>query len=144
MAPVIVNGLFAAAVTGLTLAVLLLGVKALFFFADDGYRTRARRPIGVRPGRRRACTQRYLDLDGRGAELEAAGVMDVDTFTSFYWEQQFTTAGLILVVTTLGGLGGAAVRGDPSTACRAGSRRTLADGRLNRAVAVVRRRRRPG
>ena len=32
------NALFAGVVTGLTLAALLLGVKALFFVADDGYR----------------------------------------------------------------------------------------------------------
>ena len=65
-----------ALVTGLTAAVLLLAIKALFFFADNGY---------PRPGRSAArsrcrvgadCVyQRYLD-DGRGPELEAAGVTD--------------------------------------------------------------------
>src|SRR6478672_9372743 len=35
---VLANGLFAGLVTGLTIAILLLGVKALFFFADNGYR----------------------------------------------------------------------------------------------------------
>jgi hypothetical protein len=32
------NGLFAGLVTGLSAAVLLLAVKSLFFFADNGYR----------------------------------------------------------------------------------------------------------
>jgi len=107
---ILVNGLFAAAITGLTLAVLLLGVKALFFFGDDGYRDPG---LGGRldcdPGA--GCVYaRYLDL-GRGADLEAAGVTDADTFTAFYWEQQFSTAGLLIVVTTHGGLGGAAAYG---------------------------------
>jgi hypothetical protein len=35
---IIGNGLYAGLVTGLTLAILLLGVKALFFVADNGYR----------------------------------------------------------------------------------------------------------
>lgn len=107
---ILVNGLFAGAVTGLTLAALLLGVKALFFFADDGYRDPG---LGGRldcdPGA--ACVYaRYLDL-GRGPELEAAGVTDAATFTAFYWEQQFTTAGLLFGITALGGLGGAAAYG---------------------------------
>ena len=42
---ILVNGLFAGLVTGLTAAVLLLAIKALFFFADDGYPR-------SRPGRR--------------------------------------------------------------------------------------------
>ena len=46
---ILVNGVFAAFVTGLTLAVLLLCVKALFFYADTGYprppRRRGRPPI---------------------------------------------------------------------------------------------------
>jgi len=86
-------------------------VKALFFFADDGYRDPG---LGGRldcdPGA--GCVYaRYLDLEGRGADLEAAGVTDVDAFAAFYWEQQFTTAGLLVVVTALGGLGGAAAYG---------------------------------
>ena len=57
--------------------------------------------------------QRYrLIEDGaRVAGLEAAGVTDAASFTSFYWSQQFTVAGLLVVVTTIGGLGGAALYG---------------------------------
>ncbi len=107
---ILVNGLFAALLTGLSMAILLLGVKALFFYADNGYRD---------PGLGGSLTcaagadcvyQRYLDL-GRGTDFAAAGVVDVDTFTSFYWGQQVSAAGLILGVTTLGGLVGAGLYG---------------------------------
>jgi hypothetical protein len=53
---------------------------------------------------------RYLD-EGRGPDLEAIGVTDTSTFTSFYWSQQFQTAGLLILLTTLGGVGGAAIYG---------------------------------
>src|SRR2546423_7976665 len=33
----VANGLFAGAVTGLSLAIFLVAIKALFFFADTGY-----------------------------------------------------------------------------------------------------------
>jgi hypothetical protein len=107
---VLVNGLFAGLVTGLTTAVLLLGVKALFFFADNGYRD---------PGLGGSLTcatgaecvyARYLDL-GRGPELAAAGVTDAGSFTTFYWTAQLQSAGMLIVLTTLGGLGGAAIYG---------------------------------
>jgi hypothetical protein len=106
----VVNGLFAGLVTGVTAALLLLGVKALFFFADNGYRD---------PGLGGSLTcdagagcvyARYLDL-GRGPDLEAAGVTDAASFTSFYWSQQFQSAALLVVLTTSGGLGGAAIYG---------------------------------
>ena len=68
---ILVNGLFAAFVTGLTMAAMLLLVKGLFFFADDGFRDPGQ-------GGRIECAtgadcvyQRYLEA-GRGAELEAA------------------------------------------------------------------------
>ena len=104
------NGLLAGLVTGLSMALLLLGVKALFFFADNGYRD---------PGLGGSLTcatgaecvyARYLDL-GRGPDLEAAGVFDAESFTSFYWSQQFQSAGLVLLLTTAGGLGGAVIYG---------------------------------
>lgn len=110
---ILVNGVFAALVTGLTTAVLLLGVKALFFYADNGYRDQsAGGSITCTPGA--DCVyQRYLLIDdgARVPELEAAGVVDSDSFTSFYWSSQLSTAGLIIVVTTLGGLLGGAAYG---------------------------------
>ena len=110
---IVLNGIFAAVVTGLTAAVLLLGVKALFFYADNGYRDAS-------AGGAIACTsgpdcvyQRYLLIEegDRIAGLEAAGVTDTESFTRFYWSQQFAAAGLIVGLTTIGGLGGALLYG---------------------------------
>jgi hypothetical protein len=107
---ILVNGIFAALVTGLSLAALLLATKALFFAADNGYRDESaggalRCQSGV------DCVyQRYL-ADGRGTDLAAQGVTDADAFGRFYWSQQLTTAGLLIGLTTAGGLGGAALYG---------------------------------
>jgi hypothetical protein len=102
------NGAFAAVVTGLSFAILLLAIKALFFFADDGYRD-----PGL--GGRLSCStgadcvyQRYLDAD-RGPDLVAAGVTDAASFSAFYWREQFGNSGLLLGLTLVGGLGGAAI-----------------------------------
>jgi hypothetical protein len=38
-------------------------------------------------------------------------VTDVDSFTQFYWREQLGTAATVLVLTTAGGLGGAALYG---------------------------------
>lgn len=114
------NAAFAGAVTGVTLALLLLGVKALFFNADDGYRDPGLggrivverddgRPVACNPGA--DCVyRRYLD-EGRRPDLEAAGVRDAATFTSFYWSQQLTTAVLLLAIATAGGIGGGLLYG---------------------------------
>jgi hypothetical protein len=110
---ILVNGIFAAFVTGVTAAVLLLGVKTLFFYGDNGYRDQsAGGPITCSSGAE-CVYQRYVIVDngGRVAALEAAGVTDAASFTAFYWTQQFTVAGLIVAFTTVGGLGGAALYG---------------------------------
>ena len=110
---ILVNGIFAALVTGVTAAVLLLGVKVLFFYGDNGYRDQsAGGPITCSSGAE-CVYRRYVIVDngGRVAALEAAGVTDAASFTSFYWTQQFTVAGLIVAVTTVGGLGGAFLYG---------------------------------
>ena len=110
---ILVNGIFAAFITGVTAAVLLLGVKALFFYGDNGYRDQsAGGPITCSSGAE-CVYQRYVILDngGRVAALEAAGVTDAASFTTFYSTQQFTVAGLIVACTTVGGLGGALVYG---------------------------------
>ncbi len=110
------NGLFAAVVTGLTLAILLLLLKSIFFFADTGYpdfnrADAAGQPIPPTCSTGADCVQaRYLAL-GRGPELEAAGVTDIETFTSFYWRYQLTVSGAVLLATTVGGLGGAVLYG---------------------------------
>jgi hypothetical protein len=110
---ILVNGIFAAFITGVAAAVLLLGVKVLFFYGDNGYRDQsAGGPITCSSGAE-CVYQRYVVVDngGRVAALEAAGVTDAASFTAFYWTQQFTVAGLVVAFTTIGGLGGAALYG---------------------------------
>ena len=104
------NGLFAGLVTGLTTAVLLLGVKALFFFADNGYRDPSAGGSLTCASGAECVYRRYVDL-GRWPDLAAAGVTGAASFTAFYWRQQAFTAGLLIVITTVGGLGGAAIYG---------------------------------
>ena len=107
---ILVNGLFAGIVTGLTAAVLILLIKGLFFYADNGYRDPGLGgPIACQAGA--DCVyQRYLQA-GRGPEFVTAGVTDAASFTGFYWSEQFSSAGTVLVLTALGGLGGAGLYG---------------------------------
>jgi hypothetical protein len=102
------NGLLAGVMTGLTLALFLLLIKALFFYADNGYRNEGG-PLACTPGA--DCVyQRYLAA-GQGDALEAAGVTDVATFTALYWREQLSTAGLLVVLASTGALAGAGIYG---------------------------------
>jgi hypothetical protein len=109
---VLINGTFAALVTGVSMALLLLAIKAIFFFADGGYPDfnrvdAAGKAIPPSCVSGADCVyQRYVAA-GRGADLAAAGVTDASTFTSFYWSEQFGSAVTIVVLTTLSGVGGA-------------------------------------
>jgi len=102
---IVSNAVFAAAVTGVTFALLLLGVKGLFFVADNGYRDASTGgSLTCRPGA--DCVyQRYL-ADGRGQDFARAGISDVGTFTQFYWSQQLSTSGLLIVLTVTAGVAG--------------------------------------
>lgn len=110
------NGVFAALVTGLTSAALLLLLKSIFFFADTGYPDFNRadedgRPIPPYCETGAHCVySRYVAL-GRGPQLEAAGVTDAASFGALYWSEQFSVAGALLLMTTGGGLGGAVIYG---------------------------------
>jgi hypothetical protein len=110
------NGVFAGFVTGLATALLLLVLKAIFFYADTGYpdfnrADAAGQPIPPYCQTGADCVyQRYVAL-GRDADLRAAGVTDGASFGTVYWNQQFTVAGALLLATTAGGLGGAAMYG---------------------------------
>jgi hypothetical protein len=107
---ILVNGLFAAGVTAISLALLLGGVKALFFFADDGYRDASQGgALSCQTGA--ACVMARYVAAGRGPELAAANVTDASAFTSFYWNQQFTTMGTLAVVCLGAGLLGALAYG---------------------------------
>ena len=109
---ILVNGTFAALVTGVSMALLLLLIKAIFFFADGGYPDFNRVDQGgkaIPPSCRSGADcvfQRYVAA-GRGPDLAGAGVTDAETFTSFYWGEQFSSAITIVVLTTISGTGGA-------------------------------------
>ncbi len=107
---IVSNGVFAGVVTGLATVALLLVLKALFFFADNGYRDPGLGgPLTCATGA--DCVyQRYLDAD-RGPDLAAAGATDVASFTTFYWSEQLGSATTVFVLTALGGLGGTALYG---------------------------------
>ena len=109
-ARIVVNGVFAGVVTGLTLAALLLAVKVLFFSADNGYRDESAGGALSCDAGAGCVYERYL-ADGRGADLVAQGVTDADSFGRFYWSQQLATAGLLVGLCGAGGLGGSLLYG---------------------------------
>ncbi len=107
---VLANAIAAGVITGLTFAVLLLAVKALFFTADNGYRDPGLGgPIACQPGA--DCVyRRYLD-EGQADDLAAAGITDADSFARFYWANQLSTAGLLVALATAGGVAGGVLFG---------------------------------
>ena len=107
---VLANALLAGLVTGLTYAVLLLGVKAIFFSADNGYRdASAGGRIECQSGA--DCVYRRYLAFGRGPAFEAAGITDVATFSRFYWTEQLSVSGLMIVLSVGGALGGGLMYG---------------------------------
>jgi hypothetical protein len=118
---ILANSIAAGFLTAVTMALLLLAVKALFFSADDGYRD-----PGL--GGRLTCQtgadcvyRRYLDA--QGAALAEAGLTDVASFSRFYWDQQLGTASSIATLA----LAGAAAGGVAFGAAR-GRRREAGEG----------------
>ena len=114
---IVANATAAGLVTGLTMAGLLLVVKVLFFFGDNGYPnfnridSDTRQPLPPSCQNGAGCVYaRYL-AQGSGPELAAGGVADVDAFTRLYWRQQGSAAGTVLVLTLVGGLGGGLLYG---------------------------------
>ncbi len=108
------NALFAGAVTGITLAVLLLGVKALFFNADNGFPNYNGTDASGNP--QPTCQtgadcvyRRYLAA--QPDQLRSAGVTDPQGFASLYWAQQTGTAGVLLAVSVVAALAGGAIFG---------------------------------
>jgi hypothetical protein len=108
---IVPNALLAGVVTAAVLAALALGTKSLFFFADNGYPDFNRVENGVAVGP--TCVSggdcvyhRYLLAEPD--KLADAGIVDSATFADAYWDQQWSTARLLLGATTgsalLGGL----------------------------------------
>jgi hypothetical protein len=102
------NALFAGAATGLTLAALLLGTRALFFFGDTGYPDFNRvdqdgMNIGAMCQTGADCVyRRYVAVEAE--DLAAAGVTDAVSFSDLYWSEQWSTARLLVGGTTAAAL----------------------------------------
>jgi hypothetical protein len=106
------NGIYAAILTTLTLALLFLGTKAIFFYADDGYRDASQGgPIAGCISGADCVYHRYLAEEGKAAEFASAGVTDVTSFTAFYWREELGTAGTVAILCLAGGVLGAAMYG---------------------------------
>ncbi|HUG29868.1 MAG TPA: hypothetical protein VMQ65_05050 [Candidatus Limnocylindria bacterium] len=108
------NALLAGAVTGLMLGAFVLGTRALFFFGDSGFPDFNRVENGVAVGPTCEpggdCTyRRYLLAEPE--DLLAAGVTDSASFADAYWAQQWSTARLLLVMTTTAALFGGVLFG---------------------------------
>ena len=108
---ILANAAWAGLVTALSLVLLVGGTKALFFFADSGYRDASLGgPVTCASGP--GCVYaRYLAEPDGPANLAAQGVTDVGSFTRYYWTQQASTLGTLFVVTFLGALGGGLLYG---------------------------------
>jgi hypothetical protein len=108
---VIMNALWAGLVTGLTYLLLMLGLKAIFFGADNGYRDASMGgPITCEAGAE-CVYMRYLDFVDDPAAFEAQGVTDVESFTRFYWTQQLVDGGSLVVLSLAGSLFGGLMYG---------------------------------
>jgi hypothetical protein len=111
---IVPNALLAGAVTGLVLASLALGTKALFFFGDSGFPDFNRVENGVAVGP--TCVSggdcvyhRYLKA--KPGDVAAAGITDAASFADVYWAQQWSTARLLVGMTTSAALLGAVLFG---------------------------------
>jgi hypothetical protein len=102
------NALFAGLATGIVAALLLLGVKGLFFYADNGYRDPGLGGSLSCSGGADCVYQRYL-AEGRGPELTGAGVTDPASFAAFYWSQQVASAAFLVGGVSIAALAGGAV-----------------------------------
>ncbi|MGZ6338893.1 MAG: hypothetical protein ACXWNG_00810 [Candidatus Limnocylindrales bacterium] len=98
------NAAWAGLMTAVSFALLLLLIKAIFFFADDGYRGDVfGGRLDCQPGP--ACVYaRYVAEDAPA--LTASGITDVDSFTAAYWRQQATTSAVLTGATLIGGIVG--------------------------------------
>lgn len=107
--PIISNGLVAGVATGVTMAAVLLGVRALFFNLDNGYRDAdAGGSISCVTGA--DCVyQRYREAEAD--TLVAAGITDAASFATYYWAGQWETAGTLTATATIFGVSGAVIYG---------------------------------
>ncbi|MEY4388329.1 MAG: hypothetical protein RLZZ432_48 [Chloroflexota bacterium] len=103
---VLANAAWSGTWTALTFALLFLAVKLFFFSLDPGYRDeRSGGALSCAAGP--ACVYaRYQAAAGGPEALDAAGVTDLATFTSWYWEGQAGSARLLIGATLVGAVVG--------------------------------------
>ena len=104
------NAAFAAAVTGLSLALLYVGLRLLFIYADSGYRPE---PMGGQfdCSNGPECTYVRLIEDPENAQaLIDEGITDVDAYTGFVWRTSGEWTLILTGLTIVGGLVPAAWR----------------------------------
>ena len=101
------NALYGGLLTGLTLAILYVAVRLLFIYADTGYPdfnvpatpTQTASPTCATGPE---CTYMRYVAEGRGPELEGAGISNGQQFSSFVLSESLA-AGVTLFVLTMGG-----------------------------------------
>ena len=114
---IVANAAAAGVATGLSMALLLVVIKALFFFGDNGYPdfnrvdAQTHQPVPPFCDNGAGCVYARYVAQGSGPELAAAGIANAADFTGFYWRQQASAAGTVLVLTLGGALGGGVLYG---------------------------------
>ncbi|HEX8940646.1 MAG TPA: hypothetical protein VF763_10845 [Candidatus Limnocylindrales bacterium] len=95
---------WAGLLSAMSFVLLVLLIKGVFFFADDGYRGDVfGGRLDCQPGP--ACVYaRYREADATG--LAAGGITDVASFSAAYWRQQVTVGGAVAGLTLAGSLVG--------------------------------------
>jgi hypothetical protein len=104
-----VNAGFAGLVTGLSLALMYVGLRLLFVYADSGYRPETmggQLDCDTGP----ACTYARLVDEGNTADLAEGGITDAASFESAVWRWQGATVLILTLTTLVGALGAAAWR----------------------------------
>ncbi len=110
---IIANATLAGVATAITFIILFLGVKAIFFAADNGYPdfnrvNAAREPIPpfCQLGGDCVFSRYYVSQPD---ELAAAGITNAAEFSTFYWNQQLTASALLGLATVVTAAAGGAV-----------------------------------
>lgn len=95
------NAGFAGLVTGLSLALMYVGLRLLFIYADSGYRPETMGgQIDCRTGPE--CTYLRFIEEGHGDDLASDGITDAASFEAAVWRWQGDTV-LVLTLLTLSG-----------------------------------------
>jgi hypothetical protein len=104
-----VNAGFAGLVTGLSLALMYVGLRLLFVYADSGFRPE---PMGgqLECDTGPACTYARLVEEGSGSDLASDGIVDAASFEAAVWRWQGATVLILTLGTLVGALGAATWR----------------------------------